>query len=73
MRFEIIQQQRMLHLSGKPNTPEAEYASNLETIGTIEAATAEDAITQAKTLKEFRYGRGLGKYPIVQEIQEQLN
>ena len=68
MIFEIIQQQRMLHLSGKPNTPEADYASNLETIGTIEAESPEAAIAAAKTLKEFRYGKGLGKYPIVQEI-----
>ena len=26
MRFEVIQQQRMILLSGKANTPEAEYA-----------------------------------------------
>lgn len=68
MRFEVIQQQRMILLSGKANTPAAEYASNLETIGQIEAVTVEEAMTAAKTLKEFRYGRGLAKFPILQEI-----
>lgn len=70
MRFEVIQQQRMLLLSGKPNTPEAEYASNLETIGSIEAATVDEAMAAARTLKEFRYGRGLAKFPILEEITE---
>jgi len=60
----------MLLINGKPNTPEAEYASNLETIGAIEADTVEEAMAAARTRKEFRYGRGLAKFPILQEITE---
>lgn len=68
MLFSLFQQQRVTRIQHTNPTKPDEFESNIENIGTIEAASAEAAIAEAKRLPEFRTARGLARFPIVEEV-----
>jgi hypothetical protein len=66
--FVVEKQMRAVPVvAGKTGTDDDHWLQ-LETIGTVEAESPEDALVKAKQLKEFRYGKGLGRHPIVSPL-----